>query len=469
MTKLDIVIKNGTVYLPTGLSKVGVAIEGEKIVMIAKDTSLPDADTTIDATGKLVLPGIIDVHLHVYEPGFEWKEDYVTASKASAASGTTLIMPQPSQLDPVASTVPNYMKQIELAEKRSIVDFAPTATPMLYEEGWVPKLAKLGIPYFKVYHKSGWAPYVTEATTRDSAKIFRAWQAVAKTGLYCAIHPCNSDILEYRLREVETAGKGNNVTAWWGAQYSEEELASDVYQLYYFAKKSGVRWLQIHCFHKDTLDWIRRMRSFGDVEVKAEVETLGAFNPTREEAGEWYYPVAQAEPEKRRKENFKAVLEAVNDGTIDIIGSDNAPSSVEKIKKAFKEGKPRDVMGHWSACDWHLQFWLNEVNKGAISLKSLVKVASENPARIFRLYPRKGAIMVGSDADITIVDMKKEGVMTADRMYCKQGAEGHWCAFEGRKYKGETTHTILRGTLVAENREILVKPGYGKWVKCPYT
>jgi dihydroorotase-like cyclic amidohydrolase len=356
------------------------------------------------------------------------------------------------------------MKQIELAEKRSIVDFAPTATPMLYEEGWVPKLARLGIPYFKLYHKADVPPYTTVATTRDVAKIYKAWQAVAKTGLYCAIHPCNNDILEDRLREVEKAGKENDVAAWWAVQYSEEEQASDVYQLYYFAKKSGVRWLQIHCHRKGTMDWMRRVKSFGDVDARVQIETFNIFGPKREEAGKWYYVGGVAD-----HDDYKAALEAVNDGTVDMVGSDNCPTSVEKISRAFERGKPKEVMGHWAISDWHVQFWLNEVSKGTISIESLVRVTSESPARIFRLYPRKGAIMVGSDADITIVDMKKEGVMTADRMYCKQGAEGRWTPYEGRKYKGETTHTILRGTLIAEDREILAKPGYGKWIKCPYS
>ncbi len=158
MNKVDLLVKNGKVYTEAGFQDLDVAATGEKIAFLAQPGTIPEAERTIDADGKYVLPGIIDVHTHIREPGFTHKEDYGTASRAAAAGGVTMICGQPN-LDPAPNTVENYRMQIELGESKSLVDFSPPASPLLYEEGWIPKLSAEGAPWFKIFQKEFVYPY----------------------------------------------------------------------------------------------------------------------------------------------------------------------------------------------------------------------------------------------------------------------------------------------------------------------
>ena len=458
---IDLAIKNGFVYTPSGFVRAGVAIEGEKIVAVAKEAHIPKAEKIVDAAGKFVIPGIIDVHVHMREPGFTEKEDYTTGTKAAAAGGITFVCPQPN-LVPVPNTVENYMMQIELGEKKAVVDFNPIASPLLYEKGQVPELAKAGTGWFKIFQRKAAYPYDTAAGTSNTAHIYKAFKAVAPTGLYVAVHPCNIDILNETVSDLEKANLKGDYVAYWSKTYSNEELTSAALQLGYLAEKAGCKYYALHCYLSDYIDVIRRMKASGQ-NVVASAEALGLFPMTKEEAGEFYGPFQSFE-----KENQEATWRGLLDGTIDFLGTDHAPTTKESVMEALSIREPEKRGGGNPMLEVYLPLMLTAVNKGMLGdvnqgLERMVKLCAEKAARAFSFYPRKGVIQVGSDADITIVDLDREDTITTEK-YARY-TKAHWTPYVGRKVKGVPTHTIVRGSIVMEEGEILVNPGYGKFIK----
>lgn len=448
---VDLTIKNGVVYTPFGMLRAGVAIDEGKIVTVAKEMNLPKADKTIDALGKFVLPGLVDAHTHIREPGYEHKEDFITGTMAAAAAGVTMIMPQPN-LDPVPNNVDNYMLQVNLGEKKSLIDFNPMASPLLYEEGWVPKLAELGTIGFKIFQKVAAYPYDTGAGTLNTAHIYKAFKEVAKTGLWCAVHPFNKDFFDEHISDLEKAGKLDKESFWTG-MYSAEEMASSAHMLRYLARKAGVKYYMLHCGNLlDYIELAKEAKQEGEKVIADSIWSVFVPSPTKEEAGKGQNIIRHTAPDERAA-RWRACL----DGTIDFIDTDHAPHLIDEIDTK----DPREAAAGYPAYPHYFSLLLTEVNKGVCQLKDLIKLLSENPAKIFNIFPKKGAIQVGSDADIVIVDMKREGKITSKRLYTKCG----WSPYIGRKIKGMPILTILRGTVIAEEGVVIGKPGHGEFVK----
>ncbi len=459
---VDLLVKNGMVYTPNEFVRADVAIENGKIVAITAPSQLTKGDKTIDATGRFLLPGIIDIHTHMREPGYTSKEDYLTGTQAAAAGGVTFVCAEPN-VNPVPNTVENYLTQVRLGENKAVVDFNPIASPLLYEKGQVAELAKAGTAYFKIFQKVTKYPYDTDAGTANTAHIYKAFKAVALTGLYCAVHPCNHDVLNETLDDLAKEGRRGDYDAYWGNTYVSDELTSAAVQLDWFSAKANCKYMAFHCWLKEYLDLVRSIKERRKTGFLAEVEAFGAFAILKEEAKELHRPHPAFE-----RINQAATWEALRDGTLDVVGTDHSPTSREDVIESRRSGRPENRGGGFPMLETYVPLMLTAVNKGMLGngpqgLQKMVSLCSERIAKELGLYPRKGAIQVGSDADITIVDMNREDVIT-DEKYARY-TKVHWTPFVGRKIKGVPTHTIVRGAIVMEEGEILAKPGYGRFTK----
>jgi len=458
--KVDLVVKNGKVYTSAGFQDLDVGVSGDKIVFISKPGMTQSAERTIDAKDKYVLPGIIDFHLHLRDPGVTHKEDFETGTRAAAAGGITMVCPQPN-IDPVPNTVENYRKEIEIGERKSLLDFNPSASPLLYEEGWVPKLAAEGTAWFKIFQKVAAYPYSTAAGTLNTAHIFEAFKEVAKTGLYCAVHPFDHFFFDEVPRKMQKQGMPMTLKNYLSFLYTDEEISGAAYQLYFLAKKAGVKWYALHSWQSGYIDLVRWAKTENEIDVIASVESgrflslpttkgyydLKAYDVKR---GDWFEPGIwyTGEPEK--------TWAAINDGTIDFVGTDHAPH----LREECEVEDPLKANLGFPQLEWFGHLLLDEVNKGRITLERLVEVTSVNGAKIFGFYPRKGAILPGSDADMIICDLEREWTITSEKVYTKCQLN----PYHGRKIKGKVTHTILRGEVIMKEGEVMGKPGYGKFI-----
>lgn len=447
----ELLIKGGTIVTSHEQYKANVLVEGGLIAGITKQE--PKAERVIDAKSRLILPGIMDMHTHLRDPGFTHKEDFETGTRAAAAGGVTFVSPQPN-LNPVPNNVERYRQEIEIGEKKSLVDFSPPASPMLYEEGWVPKLAKEGAAYFKIFEKVAAYPYNTAAGTTNIAHIYGAFKEIAKTGLYCSIHPFSKDFFDETPIMMKKQGIPMTGPNYSKRIYSEEEFTSAAYQLWYLAKKAGMKWYALHAgLSPDYLDLVRKAKASRECSVIASGEAmlqrlaLGRLYDVRR--GEWFDTGA-------RPLNWDAFWRAVNDGTLDFLGTDHAPHLREEMEPAdiFKANMGVPVL------EWYGHLLISEVNKKSLTIEKLVEMTSENAAKIFGFYPQKGAIQVGSDADFSIVDLDREWTITSDRVYTKCQIN----PFHGFSIRGKVTHTILRGQVIMEEGEVTGKSGYGKFI-----
>ena len=446
----DLVINNGTVYTEQGFYKLNVGVKGEKIAVLADPSVSLDGAKTIDAANKYVLPGFIDCHCHLRDPGLTQKEDFYTGTMAAAHSGITMVCPQPN-VKPVPNTLADYMEEVQAGQTRAVVDFNPIGCPLGTAED-VKQIAEAGSAWFKLFEKVATYPYNTTAGTLDTHRIFEAFKAVAATGKYCSVHPFDKYFFDAAVERVKAEGKPltlENVRHMW---YSDEEMTGAAYQLSYYAKKAGMKWYAMHAWMPGYIDLVRMLKERGEMDIVSSFEYMPALDASDEiyhiDSGRYIYLNHDAKPDKAK------IWQAVRDGVIDMIGSDHAPEEYHS-DDALHTG------AGFAMLDYFGHLLVSHVNEGDMPLEKLVEVTSVNFAKAFGMYPRKGSNVVGTDADFTIVDLNKEWTITEqDKVYTKTQT----IPYVGRRIHGAVTGTVVRGRVVMENGEVFGEPGYGRMI-----
>ena len=449
----DLVIKGGLVYQDKNFYPLTICVKNEKIAALADPTEEIKGKEVLDVTGKHVFPGFIDPHCHMRDPGLTQKEDFYTGTCAAAHSGITMIMPQPNT-KPVPSTLESYMQQVQAGKEKAIIDFNPIASPLGTKED-VTQIADAGTLWFKIFEKVATYPYNTSAGTLDTHKIYEAFKNCATNGKYCSVHPFDKYFFDAAVEQVKAKGEDvtlRNVRHLW---YSDEEMTGAAYQLSYYAKKAGLKWYAMHCWMPGYIDLVRMLKNRGEMTIVSSFEYMPALDASDEiwdiENKRYIYINHDAAPDK------EVIWEAVRDGTIDMIGSDHAPCLPQ-------EYHPEDAL-HTSAgfamLDYFGHLLISHANEGCYSLQKLVEISSENCAKAFGLYPRKGSNIVGTDADFTIADLSEEWEITKDdKVYTKTQT----IPYVGRKVYGKVTQTIVRGRIVMNEGVVDCNPGYGKYI-----
>ena len=454
--KADLFIKNGQLVLTTGRFDGNVAVKDERVVAVLNCDQEVEATQTIDARGKYVLPGIWHTHCHFREPGLTVKEDFESGSKCAAAGGITFIIDQTNN-DPAPTTLETFLAKKKLVEKKSYVDFGLYGGGLIPEE--ISKIAEngaIGIKVFNTRHVKEVYPYISTLAVTDHGLLHEIYEETAKTGLVCAVHHDDSEWTK-RLVFRDYINKGkidvySYIDAYEKGYMYGHGMVSGLASSLYLAKITGVRLYVLHLgvMPEEAYELIRFSKSRGQV-VYAELEACSFLIPKEmaKRIGPRSYLFAK-NPEK--------AWESIHSGLADVLVLEHAPHTGEEIKLGWKDNfsTPLGVIG----IQEFLPLMLNEVNKGRLSLEKLVTLTSETPARVFGIYPRKGTIQVGSDADFTLVDMNQEMTLSSENSYSRSG----WTAFDGVRVKGVPTHTIIRGQIVYENGKITGSPGTGKFV-----
>jgi allantoinase len=440
---VDLVVKNAKLLLESGLTRGGLGIDAGRICSIATDEHLPDASTVIDAEGKIIIPGLIDGHAHLHDPTMLSHEDFTTGSRAAAAGGVTTVidMPLTNRVDSPKAVE----EKISQGESMSVVDFSFYAG-MLNSDNYtmIPAMVEKGIAAFKAFTCD---PYPV-----SDGVLVQAFSTASDCGAHITLHAENQGVLDEFGREMEGE---------WDAPISHslarpniaEQLA--VKQATSIAELTGGHLHIAHITTREGLTEVERAKLKGTM-VTTEVcpHHLVFQRDDMNRLG----PRSKMNPPLRAEADRSALWSALLRGTIDMTVSDHAPCPLE-----MKEAGREDIREAWSGVDgvqMILRVLLSEgVNKGRISFTRLLNVASKNPAKLFGLYPRKGALAIGADADFVIIDPWREEKLTADMMFSKCG----WTLYEGMTMKGAPTMTVVRGTPVFEEDRMLVKPGHGRF------
>lgn len=456
MEKVDLLVRNGKVWTPGGFIEADIAVSLGKVIAMGKPPAFPEsADRVIDAKGKFVLPGLIDTHTHHREPGFTHKEDLTTSTQAAAAGGVTLSIGMPN-VNPPTTTVERFRNVIELSKKKALVDFNHNPSGTVPEQ--IPGLAQAGCLAYKIFMVRDTGrdyPHMPGIGLHNHGQLFRAFEEVAKTGLPLMVHPHDQDLMdEIEQRYWKRGDRSPQAYARAYRDYDGIIWDTAIATLMRFQKAAGTR---LHILHMSTpggLEMLRRAKEEGrpvSCEVNPWALFLGSWENV-EKLGPYCLGFWVPEP------HVEALWKGINDGTVDLIGTDHAPHTKEEKDVGWQDmwkspgGEPQ--------IQDYLRLFLTAVNEGKLSLDTLVRITSYNPARLFGVYPRKGVLQPGSDGDIVIVDMDREETITNETTYTRVG----WTPYHGRKVKGAPVYTIVRGKVVMENGKVTGKPGDGEFI-----
>jgi len=444
---VDLVVKNGKIVTSTEIYEAGLAIDNGKFVLIAKDSLLPKADRVIDAKGNFILPGVIDVHTHIQDPGFPERDDFIWGSKAAAAGGVTTYLDMPTNI-PITTTVEAFNVKKKLGEKKSITDFGLWGAPDYNNLENMKELADVGVVGFKAFMTKS-----VQLEGIDTGKLLEIFKMAKKVDRFVSIHAECTEIVEIYTERLKKAGR-KDYKAISEARPVISEVEATVRAIT-LAKEAGNK---VYFVHQSTPAVLPPIVSAREEGYPIYTETCPHYLFFTKEDHDKIGGRSVMYPPLREKEDVLELWRAVSDGRISIVSSDHAPNRIED-----KDREVWDVVAGVPGIETLLRVMLSEgVNKGRISLPRLVDVLAETPARFFGLYPRKGVIRIGSDADLVIVDLKAEEKITINKLHYKCG----FTPFEGYTLKGKPLVTILRGEIIAEDGDVIGKPGYGQFI--PY-
>ena len=449
----DLLLKNGYVFTPHGLLEAGVAINQGKIMKVAKEPNLPKSEKELDCRGQIILPGLIDPHVHFRDPGYVEKEDFYTGSCAAAAGGFTLVADMPNNLPPATSRSAFRLK-IREAESKTVVDFCLYAGCGAENVDEMSELAAEGAAAFKTWMYLT-PPADAGLCTSDRRNLFKVMAAASRLRLPIAVHAEDAEIIERSTSLLKASGR-KDALAHCESRPAEAE-AKAVKTCLEVAESSGAT---LYLLHLTTRGAIEEVRSAKRLRLKVLAETCPHYLFLKEEDMLKLGAYAKVNPPLRRREDQESLWRALVDGVIDCIGSDHAPH-----QKSEKDAGLEEI---WAApagapnIEVSLPLMLTRVNEGVLSLERLVELMATNPAKLFNLYPIRGVVTEGAEGSLTVVDLKAEYKIRVDKLYTKAKA----CAlFDGWFVKGKATYTIVRGVVVMEDGVVLGSRGLGRFIR----
>jgi len=455
--KYDMIIKSNNIFVDDKLIACNIGVKDEKIISISSE-KLEEAGVIIDAKDKIVLPGTIDPHVHIRNPGKEEWETFETGTKAAAAGGVTTVIEHPIST-PSVYNVKILKRRMNLASSKILVDMAFFGAAGIKHLDDIVPLSKAGIVAFKTFlHDSpkGREEEFEGLACPEDGDLYEVLKEIAKTNLLGAFHAENNSMINH---QIEIFRKERKVTPIFHAKsrppITEIETTS---KLLFFAEETGARIQICHISHPKTVELINDAKRKG---LQVIAETCPHYLLLTEEYLNKYGAYAKCNPPLRTEQERKAMWKLINNGSIDTIGSDHAP-----FNREAKEANKKDIFkvpAGFPSIELRLPLLFTKVKEGKLSLLRMVDLISKNPAKIFGLYPRKGVITVGADADFVIIDPNKKEIVSRNKMFTK--ARDVSKVYEGWEIYGKPDVTIVRGNVVFDCGEIKVSPGYGKVIK----
>lgn len=442
---LDLLLKNGKVYLEGTFSEAIVGIKDGKIALIAGKDEEYDAREILDLEGQYLIPGAIDTHMHVRDPGHVERGNFYTETLAAAAGGVTTIMEHPISIPPQYN-VEILENRIRRADEQSVVDFCfYGAMGGEYPEE-ITKLAADGrIVAFKTFlhaAPNGRFQEFQGLTTADDGQLLTVMQELAKTNLFCAFHAEDNDLCNFLAQKCKEEG---NITGKAHA-ISRPVLAEvqSVERVLRFAKETGAKVEIAHISTPQAMELIKQARQEG---VKVYAETCSHYLFLSEDDLEKYGPFAKCNPPLRKQELVDELWKYVNDGTVDYIGSDHSPFLLEEKTRGMNDIFA--AVSGFPGVDLRLPLMLNAVVEGKTSLEKVIELLCVNPAKKFRIFPQKGVIRVGADADFAVFNLQHSMVVDKNKNYSH--AKEIAIPYDGWELKCQISYTILRGRILMKN------------------
>ena len=457
-TRVDTIVRGGQVVSSTQVYDAAIAISGGKIVSLGPEELLPPADNYIDAEGKLILPGLIDAHVHM-----DGYDNYANGSRAAALAGLTTLIPfgnyDIERDEPLPAAINRIKEEIEPI---ALVDFGfhiiLQNRPNILDG--LPQALEMGVKSFKLFMAYKKRPY----RLCDDEYICRAMELVAAGGGVLQLHCESGNIVEYLENKLIAEGHVHPTDFPRAApDWAEEEAINRAIQM---GAATGCPTYIVHLSTQLGLERIKQAQARGQA---VWTETCPHYLLLTDAEMASQGPLAKIGPPLRPDggPDGEALWRGLAQGYTSVIASDHAPHPQELKKLGWDnifvmpDGASVPFGSPGVETISSLMYSEGVVKRG-LPIWWLARVMSENPARIFGLYPRKGTIQVGSDADLLIIDPGADRIITAKDHQSNAG----YTLFEGWQVTGRPWKTLLRGQVLLNQGKLEQNPGYGRFVEC---
>ncbi|NMM61919.1 dihydropyrimidinase [Clostridium sp. P21] len=455
------IIKNGFIVNTEGVMKCDLLVEDG--IISAMGVGFEDKEAvTIDASNKYVLPGPIDVHTHMdlQSGALRAVDDFYNGSIAAACGGTTTIVDHIA-FGPKECTLQHQLDVYHgLADSNSVIDYSFHGVLQHVDKDILLEMEKLmkgGIPSFKAY--------MTYDSRLSDDELLQVMKTVKKVGGVLTVHAENHEVIEYLKRSFVEQGKTQaKYHALSRPSHTEAEAVARLIHISAMADYPNL--YLVHISTEESLNEVRKAKENGAKNIF--VETCIQYLMLTDD--KYLLPEGEGlkyvmSPPLRKKKDCDALWKAIQDGIVQVIATDHCPFYFkDKVEYGLNDFTHCPNGG--PGVEERVRVLFTEgVIKNRISIQHFVEIASCNPAKIMGLYPKKGTIQPGADADLILIDMEKSGVIKEDLLHGNAG----YSLYEGYHYKGEIEMVMQRGSVIVDHGKFLGSKGDGKFINriCP--
>ena len=455
---MDLTVRNVRVIGEGGAFFGGVTVKDGTIVLLGENDALPEAAETIDGHGMTLLPGGIDPHVHIRYPGGAVRETFLTGTRAAAAGGVTTIVEHP------ISTPPQYNPQILKTRTDAVAAGSSVDVAFLGAAGGehldqIERLADCGVVGYKTFLHAAPEGHETEfagLTSKNAFELREVMRAVARTGLKMAAHGEDNDLVSGGIASLRKEGRTRPIDHARSRPPIVEVMSID--RLIRLAEQEGASLYLVHLSTPEAVEAAVAARRRG---MDITIETCPQYLYLTEEALEEHGAYAKCNPALRERSLVDKMWDYIADGSIDTVGSDHAPYTVQE-KESYGEDIFKAPAG-FPGLETRMGLMLKAVTDGRISLKRAAELLSTNPAKAYGLYPRKGAIRVGADADFVLVDLDKNWTVDASKM--ETMSKGVARVFDGWVLPGRLESVWLRGRQLVKGGNVVSTGAEGRPIR----
>jgi len=449
--ELDLVIKEGFLVMPeSGVVKATLAVQGGRIVGIHEHASDLRAREVIDARGRYVLPGVVQPHAHLGR--LSEMRDYATETYSAAIGGVTTVIDFHQTQGDYCET---FLKTVELISRQSHIDFSFHFQIMadVHLENLSRYVQDLGISSFKfnMGYKGEESKAKGIADLTDGLMMAAFLKLRDLRGTVACVHAENSEIIVYQTERLKRQGR-DDFRAWSEARPSHSE-AESIHRTLYFSQLTRCPVYFVHLTTEEGLRLVKEHRAKGLSPVYVETCPQYLTHSMEDDLGR----IGKFTPPLRTHSDCEALWQGLIRGEVDTIGIDQITRKVdpEEVSIWKRNTTPREAVTE-------LPVLISEgLHKRGLPIETIARVTSYNPARIFNLFPKKGSLNVGSDADVVVIDLNLE------KKVSKEIIKSHsdFSIYEGWTLKGWPVLTVCRGKVIMRNGDVVGDPGWGVFLE----
>lgn len=455
---IDLSIRGGEVVTEVGVFHADVGIEGDKIAVISVNGNMPPARREINAEGCLVMPGAVDIHFHVRAPAHPARGTFITETQGAAAGGVTTLLEMPIS-SPAAARSDIFEQRKKLGESQTYVNFGLYGAPGLLDREEIMAMAEAGACGFKIFTHAkpkGREDEFLGLCLENEDELYRALELVKETGRLLSFHAENERLIQLFEQRIRATGRTDP-----GAFIESRPPVVEAMSVAQLAVLCQAVDTHVHIAHVSCAEALQELQAAQEAGLPITGETCPHYLFFSGEDMLKHGPFAAIKPPLRTVDDQQALWDGLLDGSLAAICTDHSPFTLEE--------KERGIENIWQAAigapgiEGFVPVMMTQALEGRFSIEQVVAWICTQPAQLFDLYPRKGVIRPGADADVILYDKRSSGTIDSTKWFSKSKVTDR--LYHGTPVRGHVATTIVNGTVVYENGAIVAEAGTGRFVR----